>query len=170
MPKNHPELTAERLRELLSYDPNAGQFRRQKKCETAIGSIAGSKCGLGYIRISVDGRRYYAHRLAWLYIYGKWPTEEVDHINGVRDDNGIENLRQATHAENQQNRALRRDNTSGYTGVRFHPLRTRKKRWTASISIEGKRLYLGNFETEKEAVAAYATAKEAEHKFQPVAR
>lgn len=119
-PKNHPELTAERLRELLSYDPETGIFRRvATRRQVKSGDIAGSDDGKGYWRIRVNGEKHRAHRLAWLYVNGAWPIDQLDHINGDKLDNRICNLREATNSENQQNRSLPKSNTSGRLGVHF---------------------------------------------------
>ena len=84
-------LTAERLREVLDYDPDTGVFTRKVRTASSVkvGDVAGSLNGKGYIRIRVDGRLYFAHRLAWLYVHGEWPVDQVDHINGIKNDNRI---------------------------------------------------------------------------------
>ena len=96
-------LTAERLREALSYNPETGLFTRRIRCgRIAPGEIAGTIALNGYITISLDGRRYYAHRLAWLYVHGEWP-QKLYHTNRDRADNRIANLRESTHAHNSAN-------------------------------------------------------------------
>ena len=150
------ELTAERLRELLLYNPGTGIFRwRVRRGMARAGSIAGRPSGDGHIQISVDGRRYGAHRLAWLYVHGRWPEHLIDHINGVRDDNRIANLRDATHEENARNCARYRSSRSCIKGVTF---RASHGRWRATIRIGGAPRHLGYFDTAEEAAAAYATA------------
>src|SRR4029450_2313606 len=116
------ELTAERLRELLDYDPETGDFtwKVNRRCVRS-GSVAGNvNCVDGYCYIGVDARRYHAHRLAWLYIKGAWPNDQIDHINGNKADNRFANLRQATHSQNQANGGRYSNNASGYNGVTLH--------------------------------------------------
>lgn len=169
MPKNPPELTAERLRELLSYDPDSGLFRwRVTLCSSArAGKIASCKDRHGYVRIGIHGESYRAHRLAWLYVHGEWPEDQIDHINGVRDANWIANLREASHTENQQNHGLSRRNKSGHQGVVRH---RQTGKWQAQIKAFGINRYLGLYETPEAASDAYQRAKAEMHPFQPVPR
>lgn len=146
-----------RLRELLNYDPATGVFTRRLGVRGfAAGSTVGSPHSAGYIYCSVAGYRCFAHRLAWCYMYGDWPEGELDHINGVRNDNRIDNLRLATRSENMLNRHRpRKGNKSGYIGVSSH-----KDRWRADLTVDGAQQYLGLFDTPEEAHAAYVAAKE----------
>jgi len=145
-------LTQERLKELLSYDENTGLFiRKIKLSRWQAGSIAGSKQNKGYIQIMIDGENYLAHRLAWLYVYGEWPKNQIDHINRIKTDNKIKNLRDVTNSTNQHNNAIRRHNTSGTTGVMT--LKS-KNSWGAQIYVNNKRIYLGVFKTKEEAISA----------------
>ena len=168
-PKNPAELTAARLRELLSYDSATGIFRRlvSTSSNAKAGDVAGSLSNKGYLLIYVDGSRYLAHRLAWLYVHGAWPDDQLDHWNGIRSDNWIENLRKATNDQNQQNRVASRGSTSGHLGVCWH---SSNKRWMAQIMIGKKTKYLGYFSSVEEASAAYAAAKAKLHPFQPIIR
>jgi hypothetical protein len=166
---NKKNLTVERLRELLDYDPETGVFTwLVRKGSTApIGSHPGRSGPRGYYTICIDYKRYLAHRLAWLHTSGEWPVDQLDHINGVPTDNRLCNLRQATSAENNQNLTLRRKNASGYTGVRWkrgHDL------WEARIGVEGKYIHLGHWETAWQASIAYAEAKLKLHTFNPKQR
>lgn len=165
MPLPHA-LTVTRLREVLNYDPQTGVFTRRSSCGgEPAGSVAGSPNQYGHIRVHVDGRRYQAHRLAWLYMSGEWPSTrlEVDHINGNRGDNRWANLRLADKSMNMQNqRHARRDSQSGLLGVET-------KRWdtgvayVARIAHRGKRHHLGTHSTPELAHAAYLDAKRAMH-------
>ena len=114
-------LTAEELRELLRYDPNTGIFRwkvKQRRVSYGVGDVAGSlDSSSGYHRIRIDGRDYRASRLAWLYVYGRWPTDEIDHKNTIRDDDRLANLREATRGQNNYNTKRFSTNTSGLKGV-----------------------------------------------------
>ena len=145
------------LREILSYDPETGIFRWKvaKSTKIRVGDKAGFKHGTGYIRIKVDSSPMLAHRLAWLHFYGCYPANQIDHINGKREDNRILNLRDVTGRENTRNSRKRTRNTSGFTGVSFHKL---SKRWQSRISNK----YLGIFYDIQDAIRA---RKEAETKF-----
>lgn len=157
-----PELTAERARELLDYDPETGVFtRRLQRMKFSEGSVAGSLTSLGYIDIGVDRRSYKAHRIAWLITHGSWPVSELDHINGDKTDNRLVNLREATRSLNNQNtRVARRNNGTGMLGVHWDK---KLKKFRAKISIDGKAIYLGRFQTAEEAYQAYLVAKRQLH-------
>jgi hypothetical protein len=167
-PKNRPELTAERLRELLSYDPDTGLFRwRISRRGSPAGEIAGCGNGDGYLRIKIDHSLCLAHRLAWLYVHGKWPVEQLDHISGVRADNRIANLREATNAQNHQNRAISQRNTSGHIGICWAK---REKKWRARVTVNSLVVPLGYFAALEDAISARAKAKAELHQFQPFDR
>lgn len=154
-------LTQERLKELLHYDPDTGVFTwiKKSKKSTVIGSVAGSKHNQGYLATSIDWKRYLLHRLAWLYVYAEFPTGLIDHINRNRSDNRISNLRVVSRSENQQNHNLFKTNKSGVAGVSW----TQKdNRWRARIWLNGKTKNLGHFKTFEEAVLA---RKQAEKEF-----
>ena len=154
-------VTQARLKELLSYDPDTGIFARRKTAGGAVvGSIAGFLHPDGYRLIRVDGDKYAAHRLAWLYVYGEYPKQEIDHINLQKDDNRIANLRLATRAENVRNCGLRRDNTTGFKGVAFHKA---SGRYVASANCNGRQFHLGYFDTAEEAFSSYRTFVEKAH-------
>jgi hypothetical protein len=167
--KNTSALTAEYLRQVFSYSPETGLFTRIKKTSetTNIGDVASFRDSKGYGRIRIAGKLVTNHRLAWLYMTGEWPKQTVDHINGVRDDNRWQNLREATWAEQCQNTKRLVSNTSGFVGVSFHKA---SKKWRAYISVNRKQHSLGSYKTADEAAAAYAVAKERLHAFQPVVR
>ena len=151
-------LTAETVRKLLDYEPETGVFRwRSGREGVSKGMVAGTKNAAGYRQIMILRKRYYAHRLAWLYVNGDWPHAEVDHANGDKADNRISNLRLAEKSQNRANTALQRNNTSGFKGVCFHkPI----GKFYASIQIEKKYKFLGYFDTPEKAHAAYYEAAE----------
>ena len=150
------ELTHQRLTELLDYCAETGVFRwRQHRRKCPPGTIAGSKGAYGYNFVRVDYRRYAAHRLAWFWVHGVWPNGEIDHINHVRDDNRLENLRLANSSQNKHNALKKASSTSGYKGVHFH--KTRQK-WQARIRKDYTRHFLGWFDTPEEAAQAYDEA------------
>lgn len=154
------DLTAQRLRELLHYDPDTGVFTRRT---TKGGNRAGTPAGFpvkGYIHVGVSGATYLAHRLAFLHVTGEWPTHEIDHINRDSKDNRWANLRPANRAENMQNQGVARDSKTGVKGVTWH---TAGKKWCANIRHQGKLHYLGLFDDVAGAAAAYAAAAAAYH-------
>ncbi len=148
-------ITQKRLKELLHYCPETGDFTRLVRTAycVQIGDVAGGLTLNGYIHISIDGERYYAHRLAFLYMTGEWPIDQVDHDNQIRSDNRWDNLNQATYATNGKNTSMRSDNTSGVVGVSWH-----KQTWRARIEINGKRKHLGCFINIKDAIEARKAA------------
>jgi hypothetical protein len=156
-------LTQERLKELLYYDPDTGVFKRPKTIRGwAAGSKVGTKDSGGRILISVDGKRYFAHRLAWFYVHDFWPPDEIDHINGNQLDNRIENLRLATSSQNKWNsrpKTKRRRNGGFLKGAYYIPS---TGKWRSQILKDRKAYGLGSsYLTEEEAHAAYvAKAKE----------
>lgn len=164
------KITAQRLREIVHYNPETGHFTWISAAGRWGRYPAGSRCGTtckatGYVRIQVDGRIHRAHQLAWLYVNGEWPIGLTDHINGIRGDNRIANLRCVSHSANAQNRHVpRRTNEHGFMGVTFS--RTRKGRgekWLAQIEVNGKGIGLGTFNTPEEAHRAYIAAKRRLH-------
>jgi hypothetical protein len=117
-------LTAERLRELLHYDPDTGVFTwlRVKGRRVRVGALSGKANGGGYFQIGVDGRIYYAHRLAWLYVHGEWPVASIDHVNCDRCDNRLANLRPATKAQNAANARKRTDTSATLATSTIQPM------------------------------------------------
>ena len=144
-------LTQQRLHELFDFVD--GEFVRKIGvqgfgCEK--GTVAGSKDKHGYVNINIDGKKYKCHRLVWLYLYGVWPKKEIDHINRVRDDNRIENLREATSEEQKWNTKLYSHNSTGVKGVSWD---SQHKKYRASITVKNSFKHLGFFENLEEAVA-----------------
>lgn len=149
--------TVERLRELLSYDSSAGVFRWiDARPGVRRGFVAGCINHDGYRVITIDGRGYMAHRLAWLYEHGVWPIEEIDHKYGIRDDNRLSELREANHTQNTGNTRARRHNKTGLKGV--SPARNG---FQARIRTPSGELYLGYFNEAHHAAAAYRIAASA---------
>jgi hypothetical protein len=155
-------MTRERLKELLSYDPNTGVFRWRvdRKCGNHHKRIcvkAGDQAGYysakdGYLRVHIDGRRILGQRLAWLYVHGCFPKEDIDHTNGIPSDNRLSNLRESNRSQNLANGKCRR---SGLKGACFDKS---KGKWIAQITKNSKNHYLGRFATEQEAHNAYMAA------------
>ena len=152
------DLTATNIRELLDYDKETGIFTW--KVDVAknrkAGQVAGSLSTQGYVVLTISGKTYKAHRIAWLYVYGELPPSILDHINQCRSDNRIANLRLADAVLNGKNRKPNKGRV-GTTGASFVKSRNR---WIASIMVDKKRLHLGSFVNQADAIAAYAAAKE----------
>ena len=147
------KLTQARVRELLDYNPETGELRWKvlTSNRAKIGDVAGcSNTPDGYRRIGVDGKMYLAHRLAWLHTHGHFP-DILDHVNCVRSDNRLTNLRPATIYQNNMNRPRNSNNSSGIKGVSFHKP---SGKWRADIMVHGKNYHLGTFKTIEEATAA----------------
>lgn len=143
MKNNKRTLDHARLASLLSYCHLTGDFTwNKKKGRCQKGEKAGAVNGVGYRLIQIDGVRYYAHRLAWLYVNG-YMAEVIDHINGVRDDNRIVNLRPASYLTNSYNTSKNKGNTSGYRGVVWHKQR---KKWVVQIKVGGKTRSFGLYD------------------------
>lgn len=119
------------------------------------------KDGNGYLISHVRKHRIPAHRAVWAFHNGEWPAGEIDHINGIRDDNGIENLRVATRNQNNRNRGAGKNNTSGYKGVSFH---RQTGKWRSAIWVNSKRKSLGLFHDAHDAYKAYCAAAIEYHK------
>ena len=158
-------ITAEVVRERFVLDETTGVFtwRVQVANNRKVGSVAGTVDGAGYVSIGTCGRYYKAHRLVWLYVYGAWPKNQIDHINGVRTDNRPSNLRDVTKSVNLQNqRRAHAHSTHGFLGVRLEK-RAIKNRYMARITVDGVRRSLGAFPTPEKAHEAYLIAKRSEH-------
>lgn len=157
-------LTQARLKEALHYDRKAGVFTwREPRPGLRVGDTAGCLRPDGYVVIRIDGVLYRANRLAWLYVHGRWPAADAEHRNGVRSENRIRNLREATRSQNLQNlRRAKTNNASGLLGVCLH---RRSGKWRATIKANGKQQHLGLFTNKNEAHAAYLKAKRELHPF-----
>ena len=159
-------ITQEDLREFLSYDPDTGVFTRIKVSggKSAVGTIAGTPHIRGYVAICVKGRKFLAHRLAWLYVFGVWPSRGLDHINRNKADNRISNLREASQSENMQNKGMSKSkaNPGLPIGITMNGVS-----YMVRVGCNGVRRYVGSFKTLREAVDARIEAKEEIHKFHP---
>lgn len=153
---NGARLTTETLREMLDYCPETGVFSWKVNIKRKpLGSVAGSIQPNGYLRIQIKSEQFMAHRLAWFYVHGVWPDLNLDHINGIKTDNRIANLREATLNENMSNIGRRKHNKSGLKGVSFC---SQTGKWRAGIQIAGVEKNLGRYPTKEEASAAYRAA------------
>lgn len=163
---SNPKTSLQRVRKLLDYNPETGVFtRKMTRMGWPAGKVAGALVAQGYRLCCVDREYVLAHRLAWFYVYGVWPSI-IDHINQDKDDNSIANLREVSISENRQNVARYKNNTSGHKGVHWFKA---NGKWQAQIKHENKRYHLGFFEDIEDAVSAYAAAAARLHKFNPEA-
>ncbi len=152
-------LTQERVRELLSYNAETGITTwKTSRGRVRAGQVAGYPDGRGYMAIRIDGSMYTMHRVVFLWVHGYLP-DEVDHINGDRADNRLDNLRPATRRQNMRNAARFSHNRSGVAGVFWN---ADKGKWTARIKVDGRSIHLGHFDNKDEAAAA---RKQAESRF-----
>lgn len=156
------KIAQERVKSLFSYDADTGNFYRKSKPL----KVAGSVNHRGYREISISGEKYQAHRLAWIYVHGDIGDFDIDHINHLKGDNRICNLRVATRAQNLQNRAPKNPNGkhSRYVGVSWNK---NERKWVSSIMVNGVTHRLGYFNDEEEAASAYIAAKSKLHTFSP---
>jgi len=149
-------ITQSDLKQALNYDPDTGEFIwKVAKSGRSCGGKAGSLTDRGYVRIALNGKQYKAHRLAWLYMTGEWPNNQIDHIDTIRTNNKWSNLRLANNQENHSNSPMRKNNTSGYKGVSWSK---RDAKWFTTIMVNYKSIYLGAYGTAEEAHDAYVKA------------
>lgn len=151
------QLTQQQLKSVIKYVPICGLFLYTKNYPGTLkgGTVASRHAADGYEYVSIYGKSYRAHRVAWLYTYGEWPPSQIDHVDGNPSNNRLENLRLATNAQNQQNRKIASNNTSGAKGVT-----KTGERFSARIGIGGKSKHLGTFGTVNAAADAYKAAAE----------
>ena len=149
-------ITQSELKKLLHYNPETGVFTWLKRKQGARKScIAGANHNCGYISIGINGKRYLSHRLAWLYMTGEWPKDQIDHINHIRNDNRIANLREATNQQNLKNTRISSRNTSGVNGVHWYKGRNK---WQVYVKVNQKVKHLGYFTDKFEAICARMSA------------
>jgi hypothetical protein len=157
-------ITQEELKQLVHYNPETGAFYRYENAGRGRGKSGGlvgvnASTSDGYTEVRLSGRKYRGHRLAWLYMKGGWPSQQIDHIDGNRSNNAFKNLRLVTNAQNTQNVVRARSRSkSGLLGV----TKARDK-WAAKIMANGRLMHLGTYETKEEAHAAYLAKKKAVH-------
>ena len=144
------------IKKYLRYDAETGKlfWKLNKGTTGKAGNEAGGQ-NYGYLRIKINRKSYKAHRIAWLLTYGSWPVDQIDHINGNKKDNRLENLRAVSSGENARNQKIPKNNTSGAIGVSFYK---KGQYYQASIQINGKSKYLGVFKNKEEAIAARVAA------------
>lgn len=142
---------------MFSYSENTGFFTR-----LALNNFRPVGCfdKDGYLIITIKAKKYFAHRLAWMYVYGDFPSSFIDHRNGIKNDNKIKNLRSATASQNQYNTVKKSNNTSNAKGVFWQK---DKKRWRARCFINGSNKHLGYFQNINDASAAYQAFAKANH-------
>lgn len=152
-------VTADRLKQLFHYDQKSGAFTRIAKVKGArVGAKAGHIKDNGYIHFSVDGKKYAAHRLAWLFVYGEMPTGDIDHIDGNRANNAIANLRSVDRSTNLENIRLAKSNNKSTRLLGAYPV-SGSDSYCSKIQVRGKSMHLGCFATAEEAHSAYIAAK-----------
>ena len=144
---------ASRLKEVLQYNPATGEFFR---VANGVTKPTGTVTSNGYRRLTVDGVQYLAHRVAWLFHYGDWPDDQVDHINRDRLDNRIANLRRVSNSENMANLSVRTNSKSGVPGVCWFE---RTKRWMVRMMVNGKVINIGYFKCYAHAIKARRKAE-----------
>lgn len=155
-------MTPEDVRRIFCYDPETGLlFWRERKQGRTFGAV-GRKDKDGYLIFKMNWRkdRFCVHRVAWAYVHGKWPADQIDHINGDKSDNRLCNLREASTTENMRNVGKQSHNTSGLKSVSWHKLR---KKWRATIKVDQKKIHLGMSECPAAAHFIYQIAADKYH-------
>ena len=163
-------LTQSELKSLLNYNESTGIFTWKVNGNKGvkIGNIAGNNNN-GYLSSSIKNKNYYLHRLAWLYFYGKFPDFDIDHINRIKTDNRIDNLREVSKSKNSQNQVKSHStNKTGVLGVTIN-IKNGRKSYRAIIGVNGKNIHLGYFKDLEQAKITYLKAKEIYHKGEGIA-
>lgn len=153
-------ITKKEVMKLLDYDESTGVFtwkvsnRKRVKVGTEAGTVMVTNAGKSYRRIKINGKIYYAHRLSWLILYGEFPEDQIDHIDGNGLNNRADNLRSVSHADNGKNQRKCRTNTSGVMGVTWH-----RAKWMVRMVINGRRTFIGYFKSFDEAMKVRKAAE-----------
>ena len=143
--------------DVLDYDAATGELFWNDKAPVKVrNKPANAKDGQGYIHLKVGGKMILGHRIVWFKVYGEFPSLQIDHINGIKDDNRISNLRLASNSQNSMNKGKQSNNTSGFKGVTFHK---HTKKYHAKICINGQRTSLGYYDVAADAYNAYLKAQ-----------
>jgi hypothetical protein len=159
-------LSVDEIKNVLFYDKETGLFMWKSTVSpkgvkgSFAGSVATNKNGCKYLRIGYKGETHLAHRLAWLIVYGEFPANQIDHIDGDGLNNKISNLRTADVFQQAQNRGMHKSNRSGAKGISW---KSNRNKWQAQIEFNGVAKYLGSFDTKEEAASAYAEAAKKYH-------
>lgn len=165
---SEPELLTA-MRRALAYDPHSGVLTwrvRPKQSKVRVGQEAGCEAPDGYRVMKFAAKNYHVHRVAWFIHHGRWPADQLDHVNGNRGDNRLANLRECTGSENNQNRKAKKGTATGFLGVS----KQAGNRYGADIMVDGRSQHLGRFDTPQAAAEAYRKAKRHIHTFQPEVR
>ena len=144
------------MQRAIAYNPATGDFTWKVSRGTVKAGDSAGSISDGYLRIKFSGQRVFAHRLAWLFMYGRMPKDQIDHIDGDRTNNRITNLREVDHKTNHRNLRISPFNTSGVMGVGWHKP---DQRWQARIKVDGLLMHLGNFADWFDAVCARKAAE-----------
>jgi len=144
-------LSQSELKKHIHYNPDTGIITRilSTSNRVKVGSVCDNKNNFGYIRVGICGRRYQAHTVIWLYMTGKFPKKQVDHMNHIRDDNRWCNLREVTSRENSLNCKLSKNNTSGFSGVSWNPL---NNNWRVRVMVLGETINVGSYRSKTIAI------------------
>lgn len=156
-------ITQELLKELFNYDQESGIFTRKvnrANNKVKSGDVVGVISSCGYLYVGIGHKRYFLHRLAWLYVYGSFPIGHIDHINRAPADNRISNLRVATNQQNAFNTKIRSDNSSGHKGVHWNKL---SNNWRVRACLNQKHISLGCYKIKEDAIKAYKDFIETHH-------
>jgi len=154
----YKDITVDEVREAFDYDEETGDliWKIKPSNRVSIGGVAGSYDKYGYRRLGYKSKNYFIHRLVWAYVHGKFPPNDIDHIDGNPANNKIGNLRAVSHEENLKNSKLNKNNTSGVAGVYWDK---KTSKWMAHIGISGKKVHLGCFDDFFEACCARKSAE-----------
>ena len=152
------ELTKNLLDRLFIYDPKTGLVTRKVRTSNNvnIGDVVGSAHNMGYLTVQINKKVYLLHRIIWFMVYGKFPENDIDHINGDRSDNRLSNLRDVCHKENLKNKRRQKNNKSGVVGVGWY---NKLGKWKACIMVDGRTIHLGYFYKKSKAIKARKDAE-----------